>query len=108
MPCYTIVENAVDLGTCDRTTLIDALKDLGWVPTVNGDMLTFRTEYGVAQISDGKVIMRGSGAEFADTVRDAVKQGVMAKAIQKAGKKFGWKHDIVKTAGATKVKLRRG
>ena len=106
MPCWQVLENQVDLGTCDRTTLIEALKDLGWQPIVNGDLISFNTEYGAVQISDGKVIMRGSNAPMADTVKNKISQGVMAKAIEKAGKKFGWNvtHDKQKN----KVKLKRG
>ena len=106
MPCYSVLENAVDLGTCDRTTLIEALKDLGWQPIVNGDLISFNTEYGAVQISDGKVIMRGSNAAMADTVKDRVKQAVMSKAIEKAGKKFGW--SVVHDKAKNKVKLKRG
>ncbi len=108
MPCWQTIENAVDLGACDRATLIDALKDLGWTPIVNGDLLSFETEYGAAQISGGQVIMRGSSAGNADIVRDKVKQGVMAQATIKAANKFGWKHSKSTINGKTKIKLKRG
>ncbi len=106
MPCNQILENSVDLGTCDRSTLIDAIKDLGWTPIIVGDLISFQTEYGAVQIREGKVVMRGSGSDNAETVKNAVKQSVMATAIKKAGQKFGWKisHDKV----ANKIKLKRG
>lgn len=105
-PCWTIVESSVDLGTCDRATLIEALKDMGWNPTINGDMLSFMTEYGAVQIRDGAVVMRGAAADNAETVKAAVKQAVMSKAIEKAGKKFGWSVTVDKQHN--KVKLKRG
>lgn len=104
MPCNLIVQNAVDLGTCDRATLIEALKEMSdSVVDVNGT-ITFATKYGVGHITNGELVMRGSSAPYAETVRDMVKQGVMKKAIEKAGKKFGWKTEAVK--GTNKIKIK--
>lgn len=106
MPCWNVIENTCDIGQCDRTVLIDALKDMGANPqTGYGGAVTFSTEHGTAFIRGGEVVIRGASQEAVDAVWKQVKQAITRTAIKKAAAKFGWKIEVSKDR--TKIKLRK-